>query len=88
VTSVNENTVNLSAHGWREIDKQRLDEYISHSSSKLNKQDDVIELVDNEGSDEEQESFEKLRQMFEVYADTDLEEEGPHKDFALQDSEN
>lgn len=86
VTGEGEESYHLAVHGWREIDKERLDEYISHSNSKLHKQSDVIEDVENKASEEQQTNFEKLRQMFEVYADLDLGEDGPHKEWALDDT--
>lgn len=80
-----ENTYRFAAHGWREIDKERVDEYLSHDSAKLHPADDVSDVVENKGSDEEKEHFDQLRAMFDVYADLDLEEEGPHTEFDLKD---
>lgn len=81
-----DNTYKFAVHGWRNIDKERLDEYVSHDNGKLYKQDDITEVVENEGADSEQRHFEQMREMFETYAEVDLNEDGPHTDFALEDS--
>jgi len=80
-----DNSYRFAAHGWREIDKNRVDEYLSHDNAKLHRADDVTDVVENNGSDEEKEHFNQLKTMFDVYDDIDLKEEGPHTEFDLTD---
>lgn len=86
VMGENENSYRFAVHGWREIDKERLDEYVSHDNGKLYRQGDIDEFVENEGNDDEVENFEQMKQMFASYADIDIEEDGPHTEFAMEDS--
>jgi len=86
VTGETENSYKFAAHGWREIDKERIDEYLSHENAKLSKQEDIIELVENEGSDEIKEQFEKLLKLFNTYAEEDFEDGFPHENWTLKDT--
>lgn len=86
VTEETENSYKFAAHGWREIDKERVDEYLSHDNAKMNKQEDIIEVVENDGSDDVKEQFEKLLRMFNAYADHDLEDGFPHENWTLKDT--
>lgn len=81
-----ENSYKFAAHGWREIDKERLDEYLSHDNGKLHKQDDIIEYVENEAGPELKEQFDRMREMFMAYSDGDLEDGFPHENFTLEDT--
>jgi hypothetical protein len=81
-----ENSYKFAVHGWRDIDKERLDEYVSHENGKLYRQRDVTEMVEQEGEEAAQQHFDEMREMFSVYAGTDLSDEGPHTDFSLEDT--
>lgn len=86
VTGETENTYQFAAHGWREIDKERIDEYLSHENAKLTGQDEIIELVEDKGDDEVKKQFEKLLKMFNAYADHDFEDGFPHENWTLSDT--
>lgn len=86
VTGETENQYEFAAHGWRNIDKERLDEYLSHDNAKLNKQEDVIEHVEEKGDTETKEQFQKLLKMFNAYADSEFEDGFPHENFTLRDT--
>lgn len=86
VTGETDTSYKFAVHGWREIGKDRLDEYLSHDNGKLHKQDSVSEIVENEGDEDQQQNFEQMREMFAAYTDADLPEYGPHEEFALDDS--
>jgi hypothetical protein len=75
----------LAAHGWRNIDKDRLEEYLDVERSKLYEQSSIEKLIEKEADADEQESFEQLHQIFQQY-DSDMEDSGPHEDFALEDN--
>lgn len=81
-----ENSYQFAVHGWRDIDKQRLDEYVSHDNGKLYQQSDIDEVVESEGNDDEVEHFEQMKQMFRAYANIDISEDGPHTEFSFDDS--
>lgn len=86
VIDQDEDSYSFAVHGWRNIDKERLSEYIDHQNGKLYRQDQITELVENEGDAETKEHFSKLQELFASYKDIDLEEEGPHTDFILDDT--
>lgn len=75
----------FAAHGWRDIDKDRLDQYIQDSHSKVHSQDEVESMIDDEGGDKTQQQFNKLKQLFAVYEKADIPGEGAHTDFALEE---
>lgn len=76
----------LAAHGWRDIDKERVDEYIEDSKSRVHRAEEMERLIEEKGSDETREQFEKLKELFEAYEDVELEENGPQTDFALDET--
>lgn len=86
VTGETEHSYEFAVHGWREISKDRLDEYVSHESGKLYKQDDISEIVEKEADDEQKENFKTLQRLFQTYSRTELTDEGPHTEFKLDDS--
>lgn len=75
----------FAAHGWRDIGKDRIDEYIEDSRSKVHKQDEIEELISNEGDEDVKKTFNKLKQLFAVYEDNDVPTDGPHTEFSLED---
>lgn len=81
-----DNSYQFAVHGWRDIDKNRLDEYISHESGKLYKQDAVTKHIAEEGDADMKESFEAVKEMFAEYNGLELTEGGPQEDFALDES--
>lgn len=85
VTGEEENHYTFAVHGWRDIDKERLEEYIEHSQSKVHKQETIEEIVREKGSSDTVEDFNKLKQLFSVYEEADIPKHGPHRDFTLDD---
>lgn len=76
----------FAVHGWRDIGKDRLDEYISHSNGKLYSQEKIDSIVKDEADDETRQTYESMKEMFRVYADADLSDDGPHTEFMLDDT--
>lgn len=77
----------LAAHGWRNIGKDRLDDYIQNEQrSKLYGQDEVDEIVGEEADDRAAANYTRLRGLFQQYAE-DFDDTGPHVDFAIDDKE-
>lgn len=85
VTGENDGSYNFAVHGWREIDKERIDEYIENSRSKVHRQNEIENLIDEKGDDSKKEQFDKLKQLFNVYEDVELPKNGPNDDFALKE---
>ena len=86
VTEETEKSYKFAVHGWREIGKERLDEYIEDEHMSLHRGEQVEQIVEEDGSDEMRKRFDQLRELlFETYADAELEDEGPHTDFILED---
>lgn len=85
VTGETDDGYTFAAHGWREIGKDRIDEYIDDSRSKVHKQEEIDQLISAKGDDSTQQQFNKLKQLFSVYQNTELPEDGPNVDFALEE---
>lgn len=85
VTDVNENSYDFAAHGWREIDKDRLSEYVDGANGQLYREEKVAEVVKEEKSDDTKEKFDALRELFSVYEDG-ISDDGPHERFKLEDT--
>lgn len=85
VTGETEDSYTFAAHGWRDIGKDRIDEYIEDSRSKIHRQGEIEQLIDENGSDDTEQQFNKLKQLFSVYEQMDIPDEGPHDDFALEE---
>lgn len=85
VSEVNEDTYHFSVHGWREIDKDRIDEYIDNDKSNVHKQGEIEQLIDTKGDDDTQQKFNRLKQLFAVYEDAEFADDGPHSRFALEE---
>ncbi len=86
VTGETEDSYEFAVHGWREIDKERLDEYVSHENGKLYRQDDVSQIVHEEASPEQEQNFNTLKKLFNTYSRVELDNDGPHTEFTLDDS--
>ena len=88
VAEETEESYKFAVHGWREIDKERLEEYIDDEHMSLHKGEQVEQIVEEDGSEEMRERFNQLRDMlFDTYADSDLEDSGPHTDFVFEDTD-
>lgn len=74
----------LAAHGWRKIDKNRLEQYLEDDKSNIHKQDRVEDLIEQRGDEADQEQFDKLKKLFDVYEIEDMGGD-TQEDFALED---
>lgn len=75
----------FAVHGWREIGDDRVEEYINDNRSKLHRQNEIENLIDEEGDKDVEMKFNKLKQLFSVYEQADIPVEGPHRDFTLEE---
>jgi hypothetical protein len=86
VVEENDNSYKFAAHGWRDIDKDRLDEYIEDSRSKVHKSDEIESVIEEKGDDDDERHFNRLKQLFSVYEDVEFAEDGLHEEFALDET--
>lgn len=86
VVEENDESFKFAVHGWRDIDKERIDEYIEDSRSKVHKQDEVEDLISDEGDDQTREQFNRLKQLFNVYEQAEVPDDGPQEDFTLDET--
>lgn len=82
-----ENSYLFAAHGWRSIDKNRVEEYTNNENGQLYTEDVVEEIIDEDASESVRQSYEQLTELFEMYEDMDVPEFGPQEDFAMDDTE-
>lgn len=85
VVEENKNSYLFAAHGWRDIDKERIDQYLEDTKSKVHQQEQIEQLVEEKGNAQTIERFEKLKELFQKYEDITVVEDGPQSDFALED---
>lgn len=75
----------LAVHGWREIGKNRLQEYTDGENGKLHRQADVDDVIEQDADDDTAESYEQLYSLFDLYTDG-ISDDGPSEEFALEDT--
>jgi hypothetical protein len=85
VVEENEDSYRFAVHGWRDIDKDRIEEYVEKDESNVYRQREVEQIIDREGDDEVQQEFNRLKQLFSAYEDAKLPEYGPHTEFSLDE---
>jgi hypothetical protein len=85
VTGETEDSYTFAAHGWREIGKDRIDEYINDTRSKVHQQGEIEQLIDENGDQSVEEQFNKLKQLFSVYETANIPDAGPHSEFSLEE---
>lgn len=87
VADETDDTYRLAAHGWRDIDKNRLDEYVESEHMSIYKGEDVIREVKRDGNDQLQNRIDELQRMlFDTYSERTFSEDGPVEDFILDDT--
>jgi hypothetical protein len=80
-----EDSYTFAVHGWREIGKERLDEYLDHKSGKLFDGEELAQIVEDEGDDEDIENFEQFLELVSAYKDTDVDADQMIDKYALKD---
>lgn len=85
VTGETEDSYSFAVHGWRTIGKDRIDEYIEDSRSKVHKQDEIDELISEKGNESTEQQFNKLKQLFSEYQNVELPSDGPNERFSLEE---
>lgn len=83
VTGETNSHYQFAVHGWREISKGRIDEYLSHQNGKLFTEEMMRDVVADSGSEEHILNFDRMAEMFAEYEDIELSDDGPHTTFAL-----
>lgn len=82
----NDESYVFAVHGWREIDKDRVEEYIEDDKSRIHREEKIERLVEEEADDDTKEKFEMLQELFDAYEDTDISDDGPQSDFSLDET--
>lgn len=85
VSDESEESYRFSVHGWRTIDKDRVEEYVSHDNGKLYSKEQIEEFVKEEGNEQQVENYTRLKEIFNSYTDVEMGENGPHKEFSLDE---
>lgn len=86
VIEEHDDSYTFAAHGWREIGKERIDGYVEDSRSKIYEQEDIEELIDEQGGEDTKKQLDRLKQLFAAYEDNDVPEDGPQEKFALEET--
>lgn len=87
VLEEDEDSYLFAAHGWRNIDKERIEQYVEDSQSKVHRQSEIEKLIEEQGDDETTEQYDKLQELFDAYSRTDVSDDGPEKAFAMDEDE-
>lgn len=85
VTDVTDTSYQFAVHGWREIDKSRLQEYLETENGFFYRQDDITEVIADADS-KAAADFAELKKLFEVYESNPPASDGPTDSFTLEDS--
>lgn len=85
VTGETDGSYTFAAHGWRKIDKERIEEYIEDSRSKVHRQSTVEDIIEEKGDEETKNNFDQLKQLFNVYKRAELPEDGVQSEFTLEE---
>lgn len=91
--SSNESEVEFAVHGWRSIDKDRLNHYLDPEEDfwgdfddEIHTEEQVQKVIDQADDPNAQEKLDWLKEIFAQYADTDISQESAHSDFSLDDT--
>lgn len=85
VTGETENGYRFAVHGWREINDHRLAEYLDGEHGKLHYEEDIEQVIEEEGDEETKQNFARLRDLFHSY-DMGEEAQDVAENFALEDT--
>lgn len=87
VVQQNNDTVTFAVHGWRTMNVDRVDEYITSDRVSLFHEDDVHEVIEEDGDKKLAEQIAALKKnVFNVYQEREYDEDGPHESFALDET--
>lgn len=86
VIDEDEESYTFAVHGWRTIGKNRLDEYLEHQHGKLFDEEDLVQLVEEEGDDHDADNFAKFLELVEAYEGVEVDKDGMIDDYSLEDT--
>jgi len=81
-----EDEIEFAVHGWRTIDKERLDKYLDAEKPVVHTEDQVRDVIDAADDPNADEKLDWLKDIFEQYKVADIEQDSAHSDFALDDT--
>jgi hypothetical protein len=80
-----DDTYHFAVHGWRTIDKDRLDEYMTHRDKQMFYDDEIDHILQEEATEEELERYRTIVKVFETYKEHSFLPDGLHTDFSMDD---
>lgn len=86
VMETNENNIEFAAHGWRTINRDRLDSYLEADIPVMHTAEEVREVAMSSDDPKAAQKLTWLEDLFAIYAEADIEEDSAHSDFALEDT--
>lgn len=81
-----EDEVDFAVHGWRTIDKKRLEKYLDAEKPVIHTEEMVQNVVDEADDEDAEEKLSWLKEIFAQYEAADIEESSAHSDFSLDDT--
>lgn len=85
--------VEFAVHGWRTIDKERLEHYVDPDGDfwkglddEFHTEEEVRRVVQEADDPNGEQKLDWLMEIFAQYKEADIEEESAHSDFALDDT--
>jgi hypothetical protein len=86
VIEENDDSYVFAVHGWREVDKNRLESYLAENGGTLYTEHDTRVTVEEHGTDEQLKHYEEMVKFFRMYADADTSGDGPHTTFGSDET--
>lgn len=80
-----EDKIEFAVHGWRTIDKERLDQYLDAEKPVIHTENEVEEVIERVDDPDASDKYDWLTEIFEQYSESEIEDESAHEDFSLED---
>lgn len=81
-----EDEIEFAVHGWRTIDKSRLNDYLDADKPVIHTEDQVRDVIEEADDPKAEEKLDWLRSIFDQYRDAEIEQESAHSDFSMDDT--
>lgn len=79
-----EDEVEFAVHGWRTIDKDRLNRYLNADKPVIHTEEQVMEVIDEADDPNAEEKIAWLKEIFDQYKRVEVD--ATHEDFSLDDT--
>jgi len=81
-----EDEVEFAVHGWRTIDKDRLNKYLDADKPVIHTEDQVENVIEDADDPNAREKLDWLSGIFEQYERGEIPESSEHEEFSLEDT--